>query len=549
MSENSSKLSLTVRASNSFTRQNTSPSYRFLIYENYCYHFGTKGKIIFDIEKSKLKFSIRGEISDNFKKKYQDKREFEVLKSNIESCDDMDIADENGKEKYLFRIKIKNIHENNIVTREEKIFVFYKEPNKDNKRVRDNFVKLIKGMKSDFMNLFKLDFKKMSIQSKKKIIFFMKNKDLLILYRKLSKFYDPEKILLYIKYMRPERFNISLGHNRIQLSRDEELIISYQLFKQKINVNKLISSDINIYKQYYEAMEKEDFKPEEFWMKFYYAQKDNKTYLVGDYNPIELNTNYNKDVTDYNLLEELEKDKYYYDTYETNYLYYEPEYDMKSKINNYSINKMKEINYFSYSPQSINLFSSIKNSMKNKQSKKNSIPMIKSNQNLTEKMEVEKDDNKNENENKINKPKRIPKSELKNKISQMKQEYEQTKNTNNNNNKTTIRAITEEVDKVYNLASIMNALNNSVDERLYDTYKNILIIRDLSLMFKREFYDYEKTKDRLNPDKKREKSSQIQLIKNEMNNIISQIKKKEGHYEQKPLINFLIKYAEYNALN
>ena len=34
-----------------------------------------------------------------------------------------------------------------------------------------------------------------------------------------------------------------------------------------------------------------------------------------------------------------------------------------------------------------------------------------------------------------------------------------------------------------------------------------------------------------------------------MNNIIAQIKKKEGQYEQKPLINFLIKYAEYNSAN
>ena len=162
-------------------------------------------------------------------------------------------------------------------------------------------------------------------------------------------------------------------------------------------------------------------------------------------------------------------------------------------------------------------------------------------------MEIEKDVNKNEN--KINKPKRISKAELINRISQMKQDYDQTKNTKNKNNKTTIKAITEEVDKIYNLANVMNALNNSVDERLKGIYKNILIIRDLSLIYKREFYDYEKTKEKLTTDKKREKSSQIQHIKNEMNNIISQIKKNESHYEQKPLINFLIKYAEYNTLN
>ena len=547
MSTNSSRLSLTARASNSFTRQNNSITNRFLVYESYCYHLETKGKLTFDLEKSKLKFSIREESSKRFKKFYQDLKEFEILKSDIKSCEVQEYIDKNGQEKYQFRINVKNIVPSNNANQDKIYFIFLKEPNKDNKKIRDHFVELINDIKYDYINLSKSDFRKMNTQNKKKIIFFMKNKDLLILYRHLSKFYEPEKILLYIKYMHPERLNISFGLNRIQLSRDEELIISYQLFKQKININILISSDINIYRQYYEALEKEDFKPEEFWIKFYNAQKDNKTYLVGDYNPIDLNTNYNKDVTDYNLLEELEKDKYYYDTYETNYVYYEEEYDKKSTINNYSINKMKEINYFSYSPQSINLYSSIKNSLKNKQPKKNSIPPIKSSQSPTEKMEIEKDVNKNEN--KINKPKRISKAELINRISQMKQDYDQTKNTKNKNNKTTIKAITEEVDKIYNLANVMNALNNSVDERLKGIYKNILIIRDLSLIYKREFYDYEKTKEKLTPDKKREKSSQIQHIKNEMNNIISQIKKNEGQYEQKPLINFLIKYAEYNILN
>ena len=84
-------------------------------------------------------------------------------------------------------------------------------------------------------------------------------------------------------------------------------------------------------------------------------------------------------------------------------------------------------------------------------------------------MEIEK----GANENKINKPKRISKSELYDKILKMKKEYKENKNTNNN--KTTIKAITEEVDKVYNLANIMNALNNSADG-LNDIYKNILII-------------------------------------------------------------------------
>ena len=509
MSQNSSKLSLTPRASQSFTKQNNPSAYRFLVYESYCYHLQTKGKLSFDLEKSKLKFSVRGEKSERFIHNYPNVKEFEISKSTIDSVDPKEGIDEHGREKYVFRISIKQFDSNgNIIPeRDNKIFVFKEEPNKNNKQVRDHFVTLI------------------------------------ILYKKLSKIFDSEKIFKYIIGMHPERINISLGNNRIQLSRDDELKISEQLYKKNFNVNKLISSDINIYKQYYDAMSKEGFKPEEFWIKFYNNQKDNKTYLVGDYNPIELNKNYNTDVTDNNLMEELEKDKYYYDTYETNYLYYENEFDQKSKINNYSINKMKEINYFSYSPQNINLYISIKNQIKNKLPKKNIVQSTNPNPNSIEKMEIEKD----ANENKLNKSKRISKSELYDKILKMKKEYKENKNANTNN-KTTIKAISEEVDKVYDFANIMNALNNSADG-IYDTYKCILIIRDLSLIYKREHNIYENFKERYNPDKKKEKNLQMQQIQNEINYFINQIKKKEGQYEKKPLINFLIKYAEYNSSN
>ena len=545
MSQNSSKLSLTPRASQSFTKQNNPSAYRFLVYESYCYHLQTKGKLSFDLEKSKLKFSVRGEKSERFIHNYPNVKEFEISKSTIDSVDPKEGIDEHGREKYVFRISIKQFDSNGnvIPERDNKIFVFKEEPNKNNRQVRDHFVTLIKGIKSDYIDIYKSEFKKLSLQTQKKISFIMKNKDLLILYKKLSKIFDSEKIFKYIIGMHPERINISLGNNRIQLSRDDELKISEQLYKKNFNVNKLISSDINIYKQYYDAMSKEGFKPEEFWIKFYNNQKDNKTYLVGDYNPIELNKNYNTDVTDNNLMEELEKDKYYYDTYETNYLYYENEFDQKSKINNYSINKMKEINYFSYSPQNINLYISIKNQIKNKLPKKNIVQSINPNPNSIEKMEIEKDDN----ENKLNKSKRISKSELYDKILKMKKEYKENKNTNTNN-KTMIKAITEEVDKVYDLANIMNALNNSADG-IYDTYKCILIIRDLSLIYKREHNIYENFKERYNPDKKKEKNLQMQQIQNEINYFINQIKKKEGQYEKKPLINFLIKYAEYNSSN
>ena len=251
-----------------------------------------------------------------------------------------------------------------------------------------------------------------------------------------------------------------------------------------------------------------------------------------------MNNNYNEEVNDNNLIEELEKDKYYYDTYETNYLYNEYEADVKTTINNYSINKMKEIKYFSYSPQNINLFNSIKNSNKNKHPKKN----ISSNQNLSEEMEIEKDDNTNE----INKLKRIPKLELLKRITKMKKDFQE--NSNTNNSKTTIKEINQEVEKVYNLANIMNTLNNSADD-ITETYKKIFLVRDLSFIYKNEFSSYERVKDKINPEKKKEKNAQFQHIRNEINNLINQVKRREGQYDKKPLINFLIKYAEYNSIN
>ena len=56
--------------------------------------------------------------------------------------------------------------------------------------------------------------------------------------------------------------------------------MSIQLSQKKFNINKLISSDSDIYKYYYKEMEKNPFKfdNKEFWTKFYNNQKDNKTY-------------------------------------------------------------------------------------------------------------------------------------------------------------------------------------------------------------------------------------------------------------------------------
>ena len=123
------------------------------------------------------------------------------MKENIGSCESANTEDSEGVKKYLFRINVNN----EKPPKNEKIFVFMG-ANKDNEKNRDKFVAFIKGMRNGYIELYKSEFNKLNKQAKKKISFFMKNKDLLILYKRLSKIYDPEKILLYIKYMHSKKY-------------------------------------------------------------------------------------------------------------------------------------------------------------------------------------------------------------------------------------------------------------------------------------------------------------------------------------------------------
>ena len=356
----------------------------------------------------------------------------------------------------------------------------------------------------------------------------MKNKDLLILYLRLSKIYDPETIFQYIRNIRPEKIDINLGENRIQLSRDEELLIQFHFYNKIFNMNKLILSDIDMLnekKLYYKDKIKDGFQPEEFWNNFYSDQKENKTYIIGKYKPIYSHDENNFEINDNNLFEELEKNKYYYDNYETNYLLKENENDIKTDIktllNNYSINKMKEINYFSYTPQNLNLYKSI-NISKN--------PKMNF---LSKYMEVEYYKNR----------KRIPKSELYKRISKMRKEYKQ--NTIIDKNNTTIKAINEEVNKIYYLSNTLDKSSQS----FMDLYEKINLIRELSIICDMENNIYQKNKDIISKQKRKEKKAKIKYIQNEMEEILEEIEIIDNNYHQKTLFNFLIKYAEYITLN
>ena len=494
---------------------------RLSFIRNYCSHLETEGIFLYDIEKEKIKFSAVGKMSDNFIKRYKGRKEFEILKSDITNYE---VLDDQKNKMFYNVLTIKGIK-----GKIHKTFIAYQGENTDFEKLKEKFLLIesfIKGKTDDLEN-YKKELKKMDTVTKKKICFFARHKDLLILFQKLFQIYDVQKILYHIKCLLPGIINVNLGENKIQLSRDEELIISNQLMKRKFNINKLISSDISISRNFYNKVNKPQFEPDFFWLNFYERQKDNNTYLVGDYKPFESNDNYNKKVNDNNLFEELEKNKYYYDEYETNYLFKEDkEVPGEFKIlNNYSINKMKEINYFSYSPQNLNIYN---------QSKKNILSSVIQNKS----MKIELNFN-----NKIKKPKRIPKFELYNKILHMKENYE--KNKEINKNKSTIKTINEEVDKIHYLS---NNLNNSANDIRY-IWKNIFFIRVLSFICKKDKIDYEKNKEKIDQEKGKKIALQTKEIRNEMNNIINELKEKENKTERKPIIDFLMKYAEYNLKN
>ena len=538
MSLNQLKLSLKSKtSSSSSTNINPICNNDYLIFEDYCIHIKTYGKLTLDIKKEKFTFSAKGKMSDDFKNTYKNRTEFEVLLSNIKI---FQYINEIDKGKYKLSMEMKN--------KTHKVFIFEKETKKNYEETWDKFVYLINssiiknkevGKNEKFIPFFEFystELSKMDEVTKKKICFLMKNKDLLILYLRLSKIYDPETIFQYIRNIRPEKIDINLGENRIQLSRDEELLIQFHFYNKIFNMNKLILSDIDMLnekKLYYKDKIKDGFQPEEFWNNFYSDQKENKTYIIGKYKPIYSHDENNFEINDNNLFEELEKNKYYYDNYETNYLLKENENDIKTDIktllNNYSINKMKEINYFSYTPQNLNIYKSINISKSPKMNL------------LSQDMEVEY-----YYENKDKNRKRIPKSELYERISKMRKEYKQnTIIDKNNKNNTTIKAINEEANKIYYLSNTLDKSGQS----FMDLYEKINLIRELSIICDRENNLYQKNKDIISKQKRKEKKAKIKYIQNEMEEILEEIEIIDNNYHQKTLFNFLIKYAEYITLN
>ena len=151
---NLSKLSL--KLSSSSSKRNLSQSNKLLIYEDYAYHYRSRGKLRFEIEKSKLTFTIKEEDkSDYFKGRYKDQSEIHIIKSDIKN---IDVAP--NKDKYFFKVNLKDGN--------SYIFSFIKEPNKDYEKVRDKFVQLLR---EDYFPIYKSEFQKLDFKTQKIICF------------------------------------------------------------------------------------------------------------------------------------------------------------------------------------------------------------------------------------------------------------------------------------------------------------------------------------------------------------------------------------------
>ena len=105
-----SKFSLSLpQKSSGNLKEKSKYSNRLLVFaDDKAYHFGAKGKLIFDIEKSKLTFVVSEEKSDFFIKKYKNQKTIEILKEKIKNIEVESRTDEKNVTRYYFRLILKN---------------------------------------------------------------------------------------------------------------------------------------------------------------------------------------------------------------------------------------------------------------------------------------------------------------------------------------------------------------------------------------------------------------------------------------------------------
>ena len=438
------------------------------------YHFKSQGEIILDIKNDELKWILKGTKSEIFIEKYKNADEMPTIKKS----DIKDFKSKEEEDRISLKIELKN--------KNSYIFSFYG----DNK-IKGN--KILELLDCDYFDYYKTEFKLLPIEHQKRICLLLNNKYLNFLYQKLYNCnQDIDFIWEIIKNLYPQKLNINLGKNGLQLSRDEELIMFAQ---KKYNITKLISSDDNISKSY---LIKNNIVCDKFWDDFINNQRgNNSTYLVGGYKPIlcsmENNNIEEEKKKNINIIfEDLEKDKYYYDNYETNYLYIDNEMKkhqgkLKDKIkilNDYSIDKMKNVNYFSYPSLCINYN---KKSMKNKNIKR----MFESNIfHLNEEKNGDIMDCEENIQYNNNNKSRLSKNELLKKISNMKNEFKNGKKEKSAFD--TMKEINNENYKMANLARVIGETPNNKYINYFINYAFLLYA------LKYEKLEYLKSKKMMN---------------------------------------------------
>jgi len=491
-------------------------------------HFKTQGEIILDIKNDELKWILKGTKSKEFKDKYKNSDGIPTIKKS----DIKDIILPEKKiddDRFALKIELKN--------KNSYIFSFYGE----NK---------IKGYKihelldSDYFDYYKTEFKLLPIEHQKRICFLLNNKYLYFLYQKLYNCnQDIDFIWEIIKYLYPQKINANLGKNMMQLSRDEELIMFAQ---NKYNITKLISSDDNIRKSY---LIKNNLKCDNFWDDFINNQRgNNNTYLAGGYNPsicfMENNNIEEEKKKVINIIfDDLEKDKYYYDNYDTNYLYIDKEMKkhqekLKDKItilNDYSIDKMKNVNYFSYPSLAINYN---KKHMKINNNKK----VLESNiSHINEEKNGDIIDCEENIEYNNNNKSRLSKNELLNKISNMKNEFKNEKKGKSAFD--TMKVINNENYKMANLAKGICEIPNN---------KYINYIINYTFLIKDLLYAFKCEKNEAFSSHIQNKNKKFENYSREIGNNLEFLKKKRNQNDKlenlSKVVDFLIDNAEKAAI-
>ena len=142
----------------------------FLKISGEVYHFLIKGELVLDLKTEELVWTLKGEKTLQYKKKYGDKEKINIQKSNIKKI----IKHLTEDKRYLLRIELKNAKE------KEKPYNFSFQ---NNEKLRNKFYELLSN--DEPIKFYKNEFQLLPIEQQKFICLLLSNKPVFELYRKL----------------------------------------------------------------------------------------------------------------------------------------------------------------------------------------------------------------------------------------------------------------------------------------------------------------------------------------------------------------------------